>query len=125
MATGVVTLERQAEHAAQLDAAHKRDLRRGDCVLVATRNSVYSICYLGDGEYSVSGGWFDRKGVSPQRIRINGCTWGGRVIKCDIVAARGLFLEFENQVVTTRIQDFMIVRADEGYSHSSPAQRPS
>ena len=88
-------------------------LSYGDWIVVTTRNSTYSICVVGDDTYSVSGGWFDRQGVSPARIAVNGCTWGGSAIKHDIVAAPGLFLEFGNRVVTTRIQAVRVVRHDE------------
>src|SRR5574342_182100 len=99
------TLDARIEHADDLNAVQKRDLRSGDWVLVTTKNSVYSICVIGDDQYIVSGGWFDRHGVSPQEISITGCTWGGSAIKEDIVAARGLFLKFGNHVITTRIQN--------------------
>lgn len=88
----------------------KSELRRGDRVVVATENSVYCINVLGDSTYSVWGGWFDRQGVSPIRLSISGCTWGGSVIKQDIVAACGLRLEFGNRVVTSRIQAIRVIR---------------
>jgi hypothetical protein len=88
----------------------KSELRRGDRVVVATENSVYCINVLGDSTYSVWGGWFDRQGVSPVRLSISGCTWGGSVIKHDIVAACGLRLEFGNRVVTSRIQAIHVIR---------------
>jgi len=107
------TLQERAEHATRLDAVRKRDLRDGDWVLVTTRNSVYSICVVGGDSYYVSGGWFDRKGLSPQEIHIVGCTWGGTAVKTDIVAARGLFLEFGNHVATSRIQQVRLIRREE------------
>jgi hypothetical protein len=103
------TLDARIEHADELKAVSKRELRSGDWVLVTTKNSVYSICVLGDDQYIVSGGWFDRHGVSPKEISISGCTWGGSAIKEDIVAARGLFLEFSNHVITTRIQNVRVI----------------
>ena len=109
----VPTLDARMAHSSFLRAVHKNELRSGDWVRVSTRNSVYWICALGDGLYSVSGGWFDRKGLSPQPISINGCTWGGSAIKRDIIAAPGLFLEFGNQVQTTRIQDVRLIRREE------------
>jgi len=48
--------------------------------------------------------------LSPTMVTINGCTFGGSVIRHDVVAARGLFLEFGNKVSTTRIQDVRVVR---------------
>jgi hypothetical protein len=48
---------------------------------VQTRNSSYAIRTLDDGYFEISGGWFDREGGSPQKLRINGCTWGARASK--------------------------------------------
>lgn len=102
----IVTL---AQQAGKTPAVRRTDLHRGDCVLVTTRNSVYSLFYLGNGLFEVAGGYFDRHGGSAV-ITINGCTWGGRAIHSEIVAARGLFLEFGNQVITTRIQKVQLLR---------------
>ena len=66
--------------------------------------------FLGNDLYSVSGGWFDRHGLSPATTAISGCRWGGRDIETDIVAAPGLFLQFGNRVTTTRIQQVSVVR---------------
>ena len=92
------------EHAEQLKQVRKANLQSGDRVLVKTLNSVYSIRVIEKGKYVVTGGWFDRKGLSPMKTTINGCTWGGSVIKIDIVAACGLCLEFGNRLVTSPIQ---------------------
>lgn len=100
--------------ACRLAAVMKTDLRCGDWVVVTTQNSVYALCLLEDGTYSASGGWFDRHGDAwPARVRVNGCTFGGRAIKTDVVAAPGLFLEFDNQVTTTRIREARVLRGDE------------
>ena len=88
----------------------KVDLEFGDLVLVNTANSTYSIYVLDDGFYSISGGWFDRQGLSPMKTTIAGCTWGGSAIKSDILAACGLHLEFGNRVVTSRIKKVDVVR---------------
>ncbi len=95
----------------QLAAVQKNDLRFGDRVVVTTRNSTYSIHVLKNGQYAISGGWVDKKGLSPLRTHINGCTWGGSAIKVDIVAACGLHLEFGNRVVTSRIKELDVVRS--------------
>ena len=105
------SLEAIAERAGSLEQVRKCDLDRGDRVLVATQNSLYTIWVLNDCSYWVWGGWFDRIGESPQRVTINGCTWGGTAIKRDIVAARGLRLEFGNTVLTTRIRHIQVIRA--------------
>ena len=104
------TLNAIADHAVAGRAVRKTDLACGDRVLVSTRNSVYSIWALGGGQFAISGGWFDRNAMSPAQIGINGCTYGGTAIRHDVVAAPGLFLEFANQVVTTRIRSVRVVR---------------
>jgi hypothetical protein len=106
------TLDAMAEYANSLDEVRKKDLLSGDRVLVTTRNSVYRVWVLGDGFYWVWGGWFDRQQIAPQRVRINGCTWGGRAIKQDILAACGLRLEFGNSVRTTRIRQVRVIPAE-------------
>jgi hypothetical protein len=113
MTLAALTLDRMVEHADQLEGVRRADLRRGDCVVVETRNSSYSICALGDEQYWVSGGWFDRQGMSPATVTISGCTWGGSAIKTDLVAAPGLCLEFGCRVVTSRIRGVRIIRAEE------------
>ena len=109
---GVRTLDAIVRHGGDVRAVRKEDLTLGDWIVVETRNSSYTLMVLGDNTYAVSGGWFDRQGLSPMRIAVNGCTWGGTAIKHDIVAAPGLFLEFANQVKTTRIQNVRIIRND-------------
>ena len=89
----------------------KSRLGLGDCLIVRTRNSSYRIVSLGDGRFRVTGGWFDRTGASPAILTINGCTWGGTAIHADVVAARGLFLEFGNRVLTTRIEEVRLIPA--------------
>jgi hypothetical protein len=109
------TLEAVLAHAETLTAIRKKDLQCGDRVLVTTRNSLYTVWVLGEGEYWVWGGWFDQKGLSPHRVGINGCTWGGSIIHRDIVAAPGLQLEFANRLLTTRIRSVQVVRAKATY----------
>ena len=94
----------------QLVQVDKAGLREGDWIVVTTLNSTYSIRVLRGGFYRISGGWFDRQGLSPLRTTISGCTWGGSAIKVDIVAACGLHLEFGNRVVTSRIQQVQVFR---------------
>ena len=88
----------------------KMNLRKGDCMLVKTYNSLYTMKVMGDGWFEVSGGWFDRKGVSPYKVRIHGCTWGGSAIKIDIAAGCGLCLEFGNRVVTSPIMKIVLLQ---------------
>ena len=92
-----------------LKQVEKANLRRGDWMFIQTCNSLYTIHTIGDGYFDISGGWFDRKGKSPTRVRINGCTWGGSAIKLNIAAACGLRLEFSNRVVTSPVQKIFLI----------------
>jgi len=98
----------------------KGDLEVGDRVLVTTKNSVYCLDALGGDLFHVSGGWFERCSA-PRLVTINGCTFGGTVICTDIVAAPGLFLEFGNQVSTTRIRRVRVVRSRSASPPGTPA----
>jgi hypothetical protein len=106
------SLGKIVEDSTLLKQVCKWDLQFGDLVLIKTRNSVYSVYVLDNDSYLVSGGWFDRKGLSPLKMRINGCTWGGSIIKIDALAACGLCLEFGNRVVTTAIQRVSVLRGE-------------
>ncbi len=103
------SLNKIIESADKLPAVKKSDLHVGDWVYVKTLNSCYALRVLGNGKYSVSGGWFDRKGTSPATMTIAGCTWGGSAIKVDVVAACGLSLEFGNRLITSSIQKIFVL----------------
>ncbi|MBI1803431.1 MAG: hypothetical protein HY033_06495 [Ignavibacteriae bacterium] len=102
------TLSTIVEQSERLKEVYKTSLHPGDCLVVKTCNSVYTIRALEDGSFTASGGWFDRKGKSPMKVRINGCTWGGSAIKINIAAAAGLCLEFGNRVRTSPIRHIVI-----------------
>src|SRR5713226_7836652 len=103
------TLSTLVDCTSHLRQIRKGDLHIGDRIIVLTLNSVYSIRVEGGGYYSISGGWFDRKGLSPVKTTIMGCTWGGSAIKHDIIAACGLRLEFGNRLVTTTIRKVFVL----------------
>ncbi len=79
------------------------DLEPGDRLVVATRNSIYQLVADDDGKFTVSGGWFERQGMGQERVAVAGCTAGGHALFTDLLAAPGMFLEFGNGAVTTRI----------------------
>lgn len=110
---GPTSLDALARQAGSLQGVRRPDLDCGDGVIVTTRNSSYVIISLGNGKFRVSGGWFDRNGASPAVTTINGCTWGGSALKPDLIASPGLFLEFGNRVLTTRIRAVRVMRARE------------
>lgn len=97
-------LDTLVQRANDLIVVYKRDINPGDWIVVKTHNSMYRIQAEEDGYCLVTGGWFDSQGMSPARLKITGCTWGGSVIKMDVVAACGLCMEFSNRVVTSPIQ---------------------
>lgn len=104
------SLAHLAAHCERLNAITRADLRPGDWVVVRTRNSTYSLCLLADGDYQVAGGWFDRNGGSPRTLGVSGCTFGGHAIHREVVAAPGLFLEFDNGVTTSQIREAHVLR---------------
>jgi len=104
------TLDRIAAQAPDLRGVWKRDLEAGDWVIVRTRNSVYTLVVLTDGKFAVGGGWFQASPNAPERVGVLGCTWGGRAILTGMVAAPGMFLEFDNDVRTTQIRDVKVIR---------------
>ena len=112
MKSTAYTLDSFVEQMTWVDSVRKRDVSWGDSVLVVTRNSTYMISPAGEGTFWISGGWFDQRELSPVRMSINGCTGGGSAIKHDILAAPGLFLEFGNGVLTTRIQQVRVLHGD-------------
>jgi hypothetical protein len=111
------TLDRIVETAEQITGIRADDVQAGDWIVVKTRNSSYSLAALGDGTYRVSGGWFAANNEEDRDVRIAGCTWGGAVIHTRLVAATGMFLEFDNGVRTTRIRDVRLIRGGDGRKH--------
>ena len=88
----------------------KDSLNQWDYLLVKTSNSLYSIRKVDEKFYEISGGWFDKKGLSPSKMIIRGCTWGGSVIHVNMLAACGLCLEFGNNVITSPINQIIVIR---------------
>ena len=111
------TLDRIVETVELISGIRAEDVRAGDWVVVRTRNSTYSLAVLGEGLYRASGGWFTAQGGDGQDVRIAGCTWGGAVIHTRLVAAVGMFLEFDNGVRTTRIREVRLVHGGDNREH--------
>ncbi|HEY6952142.1 MAG TPA: hypothetical protein VI758_07020 [Bacteroidota bacterium] len=106
MGTTLASLVRSVNN---LDEVRKSSLKSGDWIFVRTLKSLYVIRVLDGGSYSVSGGWFEKKGLARVRVRIVGCTWGGSAIKKDLVAACGLRIEFGNRLTTSPIQKIFVM----------------
>jgi len=103
-----VTLEALTRQSAALRVVRKSDVRCGDRIVIKTANSIYSIQMISNKHCLVSGGWFDKKGVSPAATHVAGCTWGGTAIKIDTLAACGLCIEFGNRVRTTSVKSIFV-----------------
>lgn len=98
-----ISLNRIVRSLEATELIFKNKVNFKDLIEVKTQNSLYKIFVLGQNDFLISGGWFDRKGLSPYRTKINGCTWGGSVIKHDVIASCGMCIEFGNRVTTTSI----------------------
>ncbi len=106
-----VELAELARAAEELDGVRRSELAAGDRVTVATRNSIYTLVAADDGTFAAAGGWFARQGAGTTTVKVVGCTAGGHAVFADLVAAVGLFLEFDNGVTTTRIRSVRVQRA--------------
>lgn len=104
------SLDKIVENSSNLNQVRRIDLQFGDWFMITTMNSVYLIHVLENETFLISGGWFDQHGLPQTILKINGCTWGGSVIKVDIIAADGLCLEFSNHVVTSPIQKIKVLQ---------------
>jgi hypothetical protein len=104
-------LSNMVESSRYLNQIFKSRLKTGDDVFLKTSNSTYFIRVLEKGQYLVSGGWFDNNHLSPLTTTIHGCTWGGNIIKADVIAACGLHLEFGNRVLTSKIKKIFHIPA--------------
>jgi len=94
---------------------HREDLVTGDRLIVATRNSIYSLTLRDSGSFLVTGGVFARRGLGSVTVRVLGCSAGGHALITRCIAAPGLFLELGDGTRTTRIRHVRVV--------SSPTSR--
>ncbi len=120
-----VELAELARAAEGLDGVRRAELAAGDQLTVATRNSIYTLIAAGDGTFAAAGGWFARHAGGPATVRIVGCTAGGHAVFSDLLAAPGLFLEFDNGVTTTRIRSVRVRRAADERREGAPEPRGS
>ena len=135
----VQSLERLASAAEVVEGVRVGDLEPGDCLFVRTRNSLYTLRMNADGTFDAAGGWFSRQrepessadgtgspaeasgdtaGLPAEasaaktgtRRRVIGCTWGGTALMTRMIAAPGMFIEFDNRVRTTRVKEVRHLR---------------
>ena len=108
--SSALSLDAILQHLPRFRRIQRNDLYFADRVIVYTQNSRYDMIVVGEGEYMITGGWFDHEKLSPHRVRINGCTWGGSMIWRDTVAAPGMCIEFDNRVITTPVRRVLVHR---------------
>ena len=104
MQTGAHNLSHLTEHASRAVGIRRSELFAGDVLMLYTRNSVYTAQYLGNGKFSVTGGWFDLNEDQSSEISIAGSTWGGKCINRELLASPGMRVEFGNRVITSVLQ---------------------
>lgn len=110
-------LDQLTEEARALPGVRAGSVIAGDWVVVRTRNSTYSLAAGGDGTFQVAGGWFTAHARESIKVRVLGCTWGGRALHTGLVAAPGMFIEFSNGVRTTRIREVRLIRGGDAQRH--------
>jgi len=104
------TLSSFGDLSAGASAVRRQEVSPGDSIMVRTQNSVYALRLGDDGAFSVSGGWFRRKGRENTRMTITGCSLGGNMIRIDTIVACGFSIEFGNRLVTSPVRSFFILR---------------
>jgi hypothetical protein len=94
----------------RVEALRRQEVSPGDSIMVRTQNSVYALRLGDDGVFSVSGGWFRRRGKENTRLTITGCSLGGSMIRIDTIVACGFSIEFGNRLVTSPVRSFFVLR---------------
>lgn len=107
-----VSLEKLVQKTEELKHVLKDSVNLWDCLYVKTQNSLYTIRKIEEKYFEVSGGWFDKKGLSPSILNIHGCTWGGSTIHINILAACGLRMEFGNNLITSPVNQTVVIKAE-------------
>ena len=83
-----------------------RDLQPGAVLAIQTRNRSYRLVSLGEEAALISG--HPEFCPEPVRVQVQGCTWGGSMLKTKFVG-RGMHLEFihpvHRTVITSQIVD--------------------
>ena len=95
---------------ARAGAVRRQEVLPGDSIMVRTQNSIYLLRLGDDGAFSVSGGWFRRKGRENSRMTITGCSLGGTMIRVDTIVACVFSIEFGNRLVTSPVRSFFVLR---------------
>ncbi len=101
---------RQSSQFERVSELSRSEVEAGDLIVIHTHNSVYYLRCDNDMKFIVSGGYFDSDTKISQRIGISGCTWGGSAINTEMLAVRGMQLEFANHVTTSSIRKIKVLK---------------
>jgi hypothetical protein len=112
--TPAILLDDLVRAADDVPGVRRDDLSVGDRLLVATRNSIYSLTLRETGSFLVTGGVFERTGRGAVTLDVVGCSVGGHAVLTRCVAAPGLFLELGDGTRTTRIRQVRVVSSAHG-----------
>jgi hypothetical protein len=91
-------------------------LEIGTILEVQTKNTLYKLRKLENGEYEVEGGMY----LSPPHKKgINGSTFGGSMIKINWIGL-SMNIEFTDGPTTTEVQSIKIIAPDAKWDFSLP-----
>ncbi len=107
-----INLDKIVQSTEKLKHVSKASFNLWDYLFVKTRNSLYTIRKIEDTYFEVSGGWFDKKGLSPSRLMIRGCSYGGSTLHINMLAACGLRMEFGNNLITSPVNQIIVIKAE-------------
>jgi hypothetical protein len=85
----------------------------GTIVEARTKNSLYKIKKLENGEHEIEGG---KHFPEPCINGINGSTWGGSMIKMNWLGI-GMHIEFTNGPTTSPVQSLKIIAPDASWEY--------
>jgi hypothetical protein len=94
---------------------------KGSKIKIETQNSIYILKKVGYGNgfnTLINGGYFEKTYGKPMKVRINGCTWGGSMLKIGVIEVN-MILEIiieepEKRIGTSWIKDIEVLEYGQG-----------
>lgn len=90
-----------------IQQVRREQLKPNDKLFVKTINSEYKIEVIDHARFSISGGWFDKRGISPFYGSIEGVTWGWGDLISDIVVQTGMRIKFKDGPTTSHVKSII------------------
>jgi hypothetical protein len=88
----------------------RTQLEINDKIRIRTKNSEYNIEVIDQSIFTIKGGWFDKKGLSPFLGSIEGATWGWGDLLPDIIAKIGMRIKFANGPTTSHVKSIIYLK---------------